>query len=81
MPSVEDQLADLRKQEEKYRTAAAKGEAQREAAVKGLQVAVKALADEFDVRPEDAPELLRKLQQEAEQEIAKAKTALAEAQG
>lgn len=81
MPGVEDQLAELRKEEQRYRSAAAKGEAQREAAVTGLQAAVKALADEFNVRPEDAPALLQQMQREAAEEFAKVKAALSEAQG
>ena len=80
MPDLEQQLADLRSQAERYQAARARGEAQREAAEASLAQVAKAIQDEFSVRPEDAPSLLAQLEREAEAEATKVRRALAEAQ-
>ena len=80
MSDLEQQLADLKAQAERYRTAVAKGEAQREQAAANLAQVRKAIQEEFDVLPEDAPALLAKLEAEAEAEAAKVRQALAEIQ-
>jgi regulator of protease activity HflC (stomatin/prohibitin superfamily) len=80
MPTLEQQLADLREKAAKAQAAAARGEAQREAAIAVLQAARKAIQDEFDVLPEDVPALLQQLEAEAAAEAARVREALAEAQ-
>jgi len=77
---IEAELAELKQQEQRARQAVAKGEVQREAAAKALSTTIKTLQDEFDVRPEDGPALLARLEAEARAEADKVRTALAEAQ-